>query len=123
MLTEVQIHHLAEKINEEINLNILGEKMEQHMFWFIVKGIDKKLQLVLPPEMYHVLFSVTQGLEDTDADNLGIRLLDYLKVNVDIPIVSKENEELIINIFTLNLVAALKKGSKFDYSWEELKRI
>lgn len=123
MLTEVQIHHLAEKINEEVSLNILGEKMEQHMFWFIVKGIDRKLQLVLPPEMYHVLFSVTQGLEDTEADKLGIRLLDYLKKKVEIPIVSKEDELLIIEIFTKNLITALKKDNKFDYSWDELKRI
>jgi hypothetical protein len=123
MLTEIQIHHLAEKINEEVSLNLLGEKMEQPMFWFIVKTIDAKVQQVVPPQMYHVLFSVNQGINEEETENLMIRLKEYLKANLQLPFVSKDKEQQIIEIFTSLFVTALSKGNKFNYSWEELKQI
>lgn len=123
MLTEVQIHHLAEKINEEVSLSLLGDEMDKPMFWFIVKRIDTKLQLVIPPQFYHVLFSKNQGIDEHEATNLQARLLSYLKKNVELPMISKEKEELIIEAFIRIFVTALSKGHKFDYSWEELKKI
>jgi len=112
MLSDAQINALAQKVNDAINLPILGEKAEFKVFAKIIRVIDRKLYELLPNEYYELVNDASNGISEDDALRLEDRLTKLLNENINIPFISEAKEEMLIRLVISQLVRAMVKGFK-----------
>ena len=112
MLTDAQVNALAQKVNEAINLPILGEKAEFKVFAKIIKLIDRKLYELLPNEYYSLINDATNGISEDEAIRLEDRLTKVLNDHINIPFISEAKEEMLIRLVVGQLVRAMVVGFK-----------
>jgi hypothetical protein len=111
MLTPEQIDLVSKKINEFIDLPILGEKLEFVLFKFVIKQLDKVLDKIIPEEIQHFIQEFSSGIEATAAPELKGRIKDFMLSEINIPLIGKKTEAVIEGIFVDILVDALTKNN------------
>ncbi len=115
MLTEEQISRLAQKLNDRINLPIVGEGLELMLFKKIVRQMDKKIHDILPDELYQLINLLGQGFaEEEDLEETKARLVHALNNLFDIPFIKEEREQEIIVFFINIIVEALRRNKTMD---------
>lgn len=117
MLSQAQIDYIADKLNEKINIPIIGEKFEKKL---IVKGlekVDKELDEHLPPEWSELLDDVSDGIEPgspADLQSIKDNLVSFLNKKINIPIIGEKAEEKLLSAAIDLIFDALQKGKKLQ---------
>jgi len=117
MLTTDQINWIARKINEKVNLPILGEQAELMIITEALKKIDQILEKELPPGFKDFLNNTTAGIvpgSPTDIQVIKDNLIVYINEKIDIPIIGERAERKLIAEVIELIVTALLKGNKLD---------
>lgn len=109
MLTKDEVEIIASKLNEEINIPILGDRSEKKILIKIVRKIDRFLYKNLPNEIYGLVRLVEDGITDEEEVILRNRLPDLINEHVNLPFLNESTERKIFE-FVLNIIIdALKK--------------
>jgi hypothetical protein len=113
MLSNEQITWIVDKVNEKINVPIIGERAEAK---FIRKGIERILKLLeenLPEEVFQLLDDAAAGVEPSE-DLQGIKenTVDFLNKEINLPIVGEEFEKTLFTEVVDLIFDALQKGKK-----------
>lgn len=114
MLSNEQINAIAQKANSAINLPLIGEKLELTVFAKIVKFVDMKLYELLPNEYYELVNDASNGINGDEAVLLENRLSKLINEKVNIPLISEEKEEELINLIISQIVRGLISGAKLE---------
>jgi hypothetical protein len=110
MLTEAQIDTLADKVNAKINLPIVGERLERMLIKFGLNKLNARLEQVLPPEMSQLLDDAADGLSEAEVQLIEEKVVTYLNAEINIPILSEDQEKKLIETVVEELINAMKKG-------------
>ncbi|MBT3385784.1 MAG: hypothetical protein HN778_07660 [Prolixibacteraceae bacterium] len=115
MLSNVQINFLAEKINEKVNLPLLGEEAELAL---IKKAIYKVLDILedeIPDEFVDFLEDTALGFDPEQGVNIELvktKIVTFVNEKVDLPILGEETEKKIFSRLADVLIDAMTKGNK-----------
>ena len=115
ILTDIQKNYLVDKINQKVNLPILGERAEKKLFAKAIDKILEKLEKELPEEILNYINEVSDGFipggegDLQDAIDASVR---FLNKEVNIPLINEEKEEQLFTAVIESLFDAMKKGNK-----------
>jgi hypothetical protein len=115
MLTQQQIDDLAERVNEEVDLPIIGENIEKGLLKLALNKIVEVLDRELPQEMKDTINDISKGVEfdgKRDFQELVDNTISFLNKEVNIPLVSDQRENEIFKSVSNALVEALQKNKK-----------
>lgn len=117
MLSENQIDWLATRLNEKINIPVIGERAEQAI---ILNSLYKVLDLLeeeLPPEFIEFLDDVSDGLEpqtDAEMDRLKDEMATFLNNNINLPLIGERKEQKVFELVVDYVFDAMRKGSSAE---------
>jgi hypothetical protein len=114
MLTDAEVNALAIKVNNAINLPIIGEKKELRVFVKIIKWVDKQLYKLLPNEYYGLVKDATDGVTKEEALVIEERLTPLINEQINIPVLSEKMEAKLIGLVLGMIMNAMVKGFKLE---------
>ena len=113
MLSEEQIQFIVDRVNEKVNVPILGEKAEGKL---IRKAVDKVLKCLeenLPEEYFDFLDDLSDGIEPgMDMEEIKRNTVEFLNKEINLPIVGEKFEAKLFTEVVDLIFNALKKGEK-----------
>jgi len=115
MLTQEQVVWITIKVNEKVNLPVLGEEAEALIITAAVDKIDKLLDRELPPKFKDFLNNTSMGIQPGSPADLKVMkegLVTYVCGQVRIPVVGEKAERKLITEVIEIIVEALQKGKK-----------
>ena len=110
LLTEQEVQQIATKLNEAINLPLLGEPTEQIIFTKIVRRVDELLYQILPNEIYAFIRTIEEGLAAAESETLLERAATWLNAHLNIPWIPEALEQKIFRLIVEIIAWALRKG-------------
>jgi len=114
MLTDAEVNALAIKVNNAINLPLIGEKKELKVFVKIIKWVDKQLYKLLPNEYYELVKDATDGITKEEALVIEERLTPLINEKINIPVLSEKMEAKLIGLVLGLIMNAMVKGFKLE---------
>jgi len=115
MLSEEQIDWLADRINEKIDLPLLGEKSEKAIIRTAISKVLDLLEDELPEEFVNFIDDVSDGFEPQNEAQLALlkdNTARFLNNNINIPLLSERSEKRLFDSLIDFLFDAMQKGSK-----------
>lgn len=115
MLSNVQINFVAGKINEKVDLPILGEQAE---FAIIKKAINKVLDVLedeIPNEFVDFIEDTAQGFDPEQGTNVELvkeNIITFVNEKVNLPLIGEKTEAKIFSTLVDILFEAMTKGKK-----------
>ena len=113
-LTEAEIKDLAVRLNQKINVPIIGETTEEKILIKIVLRVDTFLYDNLPNEIYDLVRSSDNGIDDKEATRLINRLSVLANEKINIPYIPESAEYVAIKYLLGVVVNAARKHWNFD---------
>ena len=111
MLNQKQITYIVKKVNEKVNVPIIGEKAEAQL---IEKGVKKILALLekeLPEEVQNIISDAAEGVQpDMDLTEIKANTVEFLNKEINLPIVGEKFEKELFTEVVDILFNAMKKG-------------
>jgi len=114
MLTEQQVHTIATKVNAKVNIPVIGEGFELFVYKLVVRLIDRKLEDILPPELYNAINNAADGLTDEEAKDLKKVAAKWINKNVDVPLLRERKEGKLFEAILGTIIDALRKGRHLE---------
>jgi len=114
-LTPEQKVHLLQKINEKVNIPLLGEEAEKKFFLRIIDRIIEKLEEKLSDDLLNYLNDISMGFilgdkkEMKEAINSTVM---FLNKEINLPLLNEKKGEELFRIVVEVLFVAMKKGEK-----------
>ena len=108
-----EVKALAERLNDLINVPIIGETTEEKILIKVVLKVDGFLYDSLPNEIYGLVRSVDKGLSDDEATRLISRLSGLANQKIDIPYLPESAEFIAIRFVIGVIINAARKGWDF----------
>lgn len=112
-MTQNEVKALAERLNDLINVPIIGETTEEKILIKVVLKVDGFLYDSLPNEIYGLVRSVDKGLSDDEATRLISRLSCLANQKIDIPYLPESAEFIAIRFVIGVIINAARKGWDF----------
>lgn len=115
ILTDLQINYLVKKINDKVNLPLLGEQGEHRVITKAIEKILNHLEDNLPEELLALINDASNGFlpgDAADAKRAKKACIRHLNNKVNIPLVSERKEQKLFTIVVENLFEAMKKGRR-----------
>ena len=112
-MTQDEVKSLAERLNDLINVPIIGETTEEKILIKVVLKVDGFLYDSLPNEIYGLVRSVDKGLSDDEATRLISRLSGLANQKIDIPYLPESAEFIAIRFVIGVIINAARKGWDF----------
>jgi hypothetical protein len=115
MLTQDQMVWITVKVNQKVNLPVLGEEAEALIITAAVDKIDKLLDRELPPKFKDFLNDTSAGIQPGSPADLKIMkegLVNFVNEQVKIPVIGEKAERKLIAEVIEIIVEALQKGKK-----------
>ena len=112
MLTPEQINAISVKLNDEIDVPFVPEMMEGALFEIAITAVSNKLGEVIPPHWIPYLNDSLLGLTGTD-EQVEALVNDYasrINEKVDIPLVTEDREQELIEAILGTIFEALREG-------------
>jgi len=115
MLSNEQVIFIANKINEKVNLPILGEKAE---FFIIKKAVTKVLDVLddeIPEEYLDFLEDTAKGFDPEQGANVQLiknNIVSFVNKKVDIPLLSETTENEVFSTLIDVMFEAMIKNKK-----------
>ena len=113
-MTEAEIKLLAERLNEKINVPLIGETTEEKILIKIIIKVDSFLYDNLPNEIYDLVRSLDKGISDQEAKRLIARLSKLANDNIDIPYIPESAEYVAIKFIIGVIINASR--DKWDFN-------
>ena len=110
MLTTEEVEHLANKLNNDINLPFMTEKTENTIFVKIVIKVDRYLYNLLPNEIYKLIRDAEDGLDDKEVENLINVLSRRANDSFDIKYLPEWVEQEVFELLVGLIVGAMKRN-------------
>jgi len=114
MLTNEQIDAVVAKINQKINLPVLGEKTEAVIFKMVVKKILKFLEEHLPEEWINLINNTSDGLTPQEVNAIVDKLVRYMNAQIDIPLLSEDEEAIIFETVVRLIIESMAKNKSLE---------
>lgn len=114
MLTENRIDTLAQQLNEDINLPIIGEKGEFKILKEFVRKADQAFRSELDDEVYGYINNPEDGIPEDRAGEVREQMLAALQKRVNIPILKGMLKESLYSMMADKMVAAVQVGQTID---------
>ena len=114
MLTKDEVELIASKLNHAVNLPILNEAREQLVFSKLVMLIDRFLYNVLPNEIYELIRDASDGIQAHDLPNIEDNLVSLATEYLNIPFLSRSQEETVYRVVIGLIVRSMLKGNTLD---------
>ena len=114
-LSENQKKYLVNKINEKINLPILGERGERKIFAFAIDKILETIKNNIPVEILPYINDIAVGLVpggDADLDDAKEATVRMLNKEINIPFMGEKREKELFETVVDLLFNAMQKGNK-----------
>lgn len=109
-LSKDEVAAIASRLNERINIPILfSEEREQIILAKIVTRIDTFLYDNLPNEVYDIIRSLDEGIDENEAQTIVKRLSKMANRKIDIPYLPEPLEYLAINFLIGLIVKAMRR--------------
>lgn len=115
MLSNEQVVFIAEKINEKVNLPILGEKAELAIIKKAVKKVLKLLEDEIPEEYLDFLEDTAKGFDPEQGANIQLikgNIVEFVNKKVDIPLLNENTEKEVFGTLIDVLFDAMTKDKK-----------
>ena len=113
-LTETEIKELAERLNQKVNIPLIGETTEEKILIKVILRVDTFLYDNLPNEIYDLVRSLDKGIEDEEATRLINRLSVLANKKIDIPYIPESAEYIAIRFILGVVINASRKQWNFD---------
>jgi len=113
-MTEEEIKDLATRLNDKINIPLIGETTEEKILIKIVIKIDRFLYDNLPNEIYDLVRSMDKGIDDNEAKRLIARLSKLANDYIDIPYIPESAEYVAIKFVIGVIINAARKQWDFE---------
>lgn len=113
MLSEEQISSVAARLNERINIPMIGEEQEQSILEQAVNMMNEQLGPVaesLPEEAKEILGRIQDGISEEDAATLKESLVPALNERVDIPMLSEDKEADMLIAPAVDMIISTLQG-------------
>ena len=114
MLSNEQIDTVVAKINQKINLPVLGEKTEAVIFKMVVKKILKFLEEHLPEEWINLINNTSDGLTPQEVNAIVDKLVRYMNAQIDIPLLSEDEEAIIFETVVRLIIESMAKNKSLE---------
>lgn len=113
-MSVAEIKSLAERLNEKVNVPLVGETTEEKILIKVVLKVDGFLYDNLPNEIYDLVRSVDKGIDDDEAKRLVTRLSILANDKIDIPYIPETAEYIAIKYVIAVIINAARK--KWDFN-------
>jgi hypothetical protein len=115
MLTEAQMKFIARRLNEKINVPLIGENAEFKLLMMAVRKINRVLEQELPEELIEFLTDLAKGFEpEDDLEEIKRNTVVFLNKEVNLPIIGEDKEEKLITEVVDLLFNAMRKHRKLE---------
>lgn len=113
ILTDQQIAWLVERVNEKVNLPIIGEKAEADLIKKAILKVLAKLEEELPEEVLKFLEELGSGFPPgADLDEIKENTVEFLNKEINIPLINEKKEAKIFTEVVDLLFDAMKKNKE-----------
>ncbi len=113
-MSENEVKALARRLNEKINVPLIGETREEKILIKIVLKVDRFLYDYLPNEIYDLVRSLDRGIDEDEAKRLITRLSILANDKIDIPYIPEAAEYVAIRFIIGVVINAARKQWDFD---------
>ena len=113
-MTEEEIKDLAIRLNEKINVPLVGETTEEKILIKVVLKVDTFLYDNLPNEIYDLVRSLDKGIDESEATRLINRLSVLANEKINIPYIPESAEYVAIRFVIGVVINAARKEWDFD---------
>lgn len=113
-MSEGEIKALASRLNEKINVPLIGETTEEKILIKVVLKVDGFLYDNLPNEIYDLVRSVNKGVDEDEAKRLITRLSILANDKINIPYIPESAEYVAIKFIIGVIINAARKQWDFD---------
>lgn len=121
-MTQSEIEKLAEKVNKEIDIPLIGERKEGKILLKIILKIDRFLYNNLPNEIYDLVRSLEDGISDKEAKNLVKRLSKLANREINIPYVPELLEKQLFIFIIALIINAMRNSWNIEKSCEKITK-
>lgn len=118
-MTEAEIRDLAIRLNEKINVPLIKETKEEKILIKIVIKVDRFLYDNLPNELYDLVRSVDDGIDDDEAKRLIKSLSKLANRYINIPYIPERYEYIAIRFVISIIINAARKLWNLDSAKEK----
>jgi nucleoid DNA-binding protein len=116
MLSQTQKNFFIDKINEKVDLPLLGERAERALLEVLVGQIDRELENTVPPQYIAYIENPNLGMSGSDEAISFIRnnLSDHLLQKLNFGMLGNAMGKKAVELFVEMLVEAMRKGKSIS---------
>lgn len=113
-LREAEVKDLASKLNDKVNIPLISETREEKILIKVILRVDTFLYDNLPNEIYDLVRSSENGIEDEEATRLINRLSILANEKINIPYIPEAAEYVAIKFVIRVVINTARKNWNFD---------
>ena len=113
-MSQDEIKALASRLNQKINVPLIGETTEEKILIKVVLKVDGFLYDNLPNEIYDLVRSLDKGIDEDEAKRLVTRLSIMANDKIDIPYIPESAEYVAIKFVIGVIINAARKEWDFE---------
>jgi len=121
-MTREEVVTLAQRLNTMIDVPLVRESQEEKIIIKVVLKVDGFLYDNLPNEIYDLVRSLDDGIDDKEAIRLVKRLALLANEKIDIPYLPESMEYLAIRFVIGVIINAARKQWNFSKASEQLDK-
>lgn len=113
MLSDEQIDWMVDRLNEKIDLPIVGEKAEKSIIANALYKVLDVLEEELPAELIEFIDDATDGLEpqsEAEMNRIKEEMATFLNNNINLPLIGERKEQKVFEFIVDFLFDAMRKG-------------
>jgi uncharacterized protein YfkK (UPF0435 family) len=118
-----EIETIANALNEKIDIPLINEKTEARILIKIVLEVDNFFYNNLPNELYDLIRSLPEGIDDDEAKNLIKRLSKLANEKIDFPYLTEQMEYTAIRFIVAIVINAMRNKLNVVLASKKLKNI
>ena len=112
VLNPSQIFTIASQIEKKITLPQIDVEDNYRVICKIIKKIDRNLYKILPNEYYLLINNKNKGITEKETHLIQERLSEILQKKIQIPFLSKNDEQIFIEFVVISITKAMQVGNK-----------
>jgi hypothetical protein len=121
-MTQEEILDLAVRLNEKVDVPLIGDTTEEKILVKVVLKVDTFLYDNLPNEVYDLVRSVDKGIDEQEATRLINRLSVLANEKIDIPYIPDSAEYVAIRFVIGVIINAARKQWNFNIAKDASNR-
>ena len=114
LLTSEQIDDLATKINEKVNIPIIGEKAEEKLLEKVLTELDDKVAQHLPDNLKAIWAKMSDGITTDEVNQLRDAVVTLANEKINLPILGEKGEAKVFNLIFDALFSIVEKKTGLD---------